>query len=118
MIGVAPPMMTESAFDRLAGEALEELALEIESKLGDRLEVELREGILTVDLEDGGRYQINKHVPMRQLWLASPKSGAWHFACGAAGGPWISTRDPSTTLGSLLRDELRAATGVFLDLTL
>jgi len=110
--------ITESGFERIADEALAEIALEVETRLDDRLEVELQGGILTIDMEDGGRYQINKHGPNRQIWLSSPKSGAWHFAPTGPGGSWISTRDAGTTLGGLLRQEIGAATGVYLDLTL
>jgi len=109
--------MTETEFDRLASEALEEISLAIENKLDDRVEVELQEGVLTIDMEDGGRYHINRHGPNKEIWLSSPKSGAWHFACAAAGEPWVSTRD-GTVLGELLRDEIGKATGVYLDFAL
>jgi len=110
--------ISESAFHPLADEALDEIALAIETHLDDRIEVELQEGVLTIDMEDGGRYLINKHAPNRQIWLSSPKSGAWHFACAGPGGSWVSTRDAGTTLGGLLRQEIGAATGVYLDLSL
>ena len=107
--------LSDSEFDRIASEALEEISLAIETRLDDRVEVELQEGVLTIDMEDGGRYHINKHGPNRQIWLSSPRSGAWHFACAAAGEPWLSTRD-GTELGELLRQEIGAATGVFIEL--
>lgn len=110
--------LSESDFNRLADDALEEISLAIETKLDDRIEVELQEGVLTLDTEDGGRYHINKHAPNQQIWLSSPKSGAWHFACSAPGASWVSTRDDGVTLGELLRDEIGAATGVYLELTL
>ena len=110
--------LAESAFHPLADEALNEIALALETKLDDRIDVELQEGVLTVDMEDGGRYLINKHAPNRQIWLSSPKSGAWHFACTGPGASWVSTRDAGTTLGALLRQEIGAATGVYVDLSL
>jgi frataxin len=110
--------ISESAFHAIADEALNEIALAIETHLDDRLDVELQQGILTIDLEGGGQYVINKHAPNRQIWLSSPKSGAWHFASTGPGAAWSSTRDPGTTLGGLLRQELGVATGVYLDLSL
>ncbi|HEY1720816.1 MAG TPA: iron donor protein CyaY [Magnetospirillaceae bacterium] len=110
--------LSESAFHPLADEALNEIALAIETHLDDRLDVELQQGILTIDLEGGGQYVINKHAPNRQIWLSSPRSGAWHFASPGPGSPWTSTRDGSTTLGSLLREEFGAATGVYIELSL
>lgn len=110
--------VSETTFHNLADRALDAIAEAIEAHLGDRLDVELQEGILTVDLEDGGRYQINKHGPNRQIWLSSPKSGAWHFACPEQGTAWISTRQPEVTLGALLNGEFAAATGAALGLAL
>lgn len=110
--------ISEAAFHPLADEALNEIALAIETHLDDRLDVELQQGILTIDLEGGGQYVINKHAPNRQIWLSSPRSGAWHFSCSGPGATWPSTRDPSTTLGSILRQELGAITGTYLDLSL
>ncbi len=110
--------ITESAFHPLADEALDEIALAIETKLDDRIEIEQQEGVLTLDMEDGGRYLINKNAAARQIWLSSPKTGAWHFACSGPGASWVSTRDAGTTLGALLRQEIGAATGVYVDLSL
>ena len=110
--------LSEAEFHPLADEALDEIALAIETHLDDRVDVEQQEGVLTLDMEDGGRYLINKHALNRQIWLSSPKSGAWHFACSGPGSPWVSTRDAGTTLGGLLRQEIGAATGVYLDLSL
>lgn len=109
---------TEQTFQRVADEALDEIALAIETRLDNRIDVELHDGVLTIDMEDGSRYLINKHAPNREIWLASPKSGAWHFACDEPTSRWVSTRNPGVTLGGVLRDEIGAATGVWLDLTL
>jgi frataxin len=110
--------ISEAAFQRIADQVLDAIVLAVEAKLDDRLDVELQEGILTIDMEDGGRYLINKHAPNQQIWLSSPASGAWHFASAGPGAGWVSTRDPGTTLAGLLRQELKAATGVELDLAL
>lgn len=110
--------VSESTFHQLADQALETIAQTIETSLDGALDVELQEGILTIDLEDGGRYLINKHGVNREIWLSSPKSGAWHFACPATGGAWVSTRDGSVSLGALLNGEFAAATGVALGLGL
>ena len=52
-------------------------------------------GILQIELPDGGAYVVNKHTPNRQIWVSSPKSGAWHlrrFFNRCDGGNWRSTR--------------------------
>lgn len=107
--------LDETAFEKLAIATLNRLADAIEDRLADHVEVEFQGGILTVELEDGGQYVINKHGPNRQIWLSSPKSGAWHFAWDEAGQAWASTRAPAT-LDGLLSQELSAAIGVTVQL--
>lgn len=100
--------MNQVEFERQAGRVLDALFEQIEDQLGDWLEVDLEAGILKLELPDGGTYIINKHAPNREIWLSSPKSGAWHFA--AADGRWRSTRGAEDFLG-LLSGELAAASG-------
>ncbi|MBA3812961.1 MAG: iron donor protein CyaY [Alphaproteobacteria bacterium] len=42
-------------------------------------DVDLLEGTLTVTLHGGQQYVIHKHGVTRQIWLASPFTGAHHF---------------------------------------
>jgi frataxin len=77
---------------------------------GDGLDIERVGGILTLELEAGGVYQINKHSPNREIWLSSPASGAWHFAWHETDGTWRSTRG-SERLEDLLGRELSGALG-------
>jgi frataxin len=94
--------MDDSSFEKLAGRTIEGLFEALDDAIGDRAEIDLEGGILTIELEDGGQYVINRHGPNRQIWLSSPKSGAWHFERkgddeggpkgGGKGGAWVSTR--------------------------
>jgi frataxin len=106
--------LDEPSFARLADETLKHLLATIEDALGDHLDIDLGDGILTIELEAGGTYVINKQAPNRQIWLASPASGAWHFdfreGPGKA-GRWVATKGGGT-LSGLLSSELTAATGV------
>lgn len=101
--------MDDSSFSRRADETLEGLLQRIEDLLGDRADVDLRDGVLTIDLDEGGHYVINKHRPNRQIWLSSPSSGAAHFAYDPEGG-WVSTRG-GDTLHTILEQEIAALTG-------
>ena len=98
-------MMTEAEFDRLATATLGRIAETLEEALGGGAEVDFQGGIVTVSLDEGGEYVINKHAPNRQIWLSSPVSGAAHFAFDAASKAWISTRS-NRVLGELLAEEL------------
>jgi len=98
-----------SEFETRADEILEYLMETLESALGDQLDVDLEQGILSIELDSGAQYVINKHAPNRQIWLSSPVSGASHFEYSADSG-WVGTRD-TRGLTELLARELSAATG-------
>lgn len=100
--------MNEAEFERRASEVLDRLFEQIEDQLGDWLDVEMAGGILQIELPAGGTYVINKHAPNREIWMSSPRSGAWHF--GPAGDGWRSTRG-TEELTELLAGELAAASG-------
>ena len=111
--------MDEPEFERQAGKVLDRLMQEIEDQAIDDLDVDLEGGILSIALPEGGTYLINKHAPNREIWLSSPKSGAWHFRHEPEAG-WISTRvvdGQRPRLHRLLADELAAAIGNPLELT-
>ena len=111
--------MDQPEFERQAGKVLDRLMQEIEGQALDHLDVDLEGGILTIGLPDGGTYLVNKHGPNREIWLSSPKSGAWHFRHDPEAG-WISTREVDGArpqLHRLLADELATAIGNPLDLT-
>jgi len=105
--------MDDSAFETLADGTLQALMDAIEEALGDYLEVDLQNGILTIEVDGGGEYVINKHGPNRQIWMSSPVSGASHFDHDDEMG-WVSTRGGGR-LAVILADELSAATGEEVD---
>jgi frataxin len=101
--------MDASQFESRADATLARLEQALEAA-GDGLDIELVGGILTLELEAGGIYQINKHSPNREIWLSSPVSGAWHFAWNEADRVWRSTRG-AERLEDLLGRELSEALG-------
>jgi len=98
--------MDEADFERAAERTLQHLMTALEEALGDEAEVDLEGGILTIALDAGGTYLLNMHRPNRQIWLSSPKSGAWHFNVDpAAPGQWVATKG-GPRLHDLLAREL------------
>lgn len=96
----------ESRFTTAADDLLNRIADSIDDVLGDDVDAELHGGILTLSLDGGGQYVINKHGPNRQVWMSSPFSGASHY--DFADGQWISTRDAANRLTEVLAAELKA----------
>jgi frataxin len=105
--------LDEPGFERLADETLKHILAAVEDALGDHLDIDLEGGILTIRLDSGGIYVVNKQAPNRQIWLASPASGAWHFDFRDGPGKaarWVATKGEATLAG-LLASELARATG-------
>jgi frataxin len=105
--------LDESRFATLADGTLEHVADVLDEVLGDIVDVEYQHGVLTITLAGGGQYVVNKHGPMRQIWLSSPVSGASHYDW--ADGEWRATRS-SALLLQLLAEELSAKTGRVVEL--
>ena len=93
--------MDATAFEDLAEKTLESLFDAIDDAIGDDADVDLENGILTVELEDGRQYVINKHAPNQQIWLSSPINGAAHYGYDEAAGVWISARSSDSLLDVL-----------------
>lgn len=107
--------LEETRFHQIADETIETLSDIIDDALGDDLEVDLQSGILTIELDSGEQFIINKHGPNRQVWLSSPVSGASHYDFDEDNETWTSTRG-STTLNDQLSTDLAVKTGNKLDL--
>ena len=107
--------MDASRFESLADATLTRLQAAIEEQAEGDIDAELAAGILTLELETGAKYLINKHGPNRQIWLASPVSGAWHFAWSEDEQAWISTRG-GEKFDDLLGRELTEAAGESIEL--
>lgn len=102
--------LDETRFHSLADDILERMADAIDEALGDKIDVDFEHGILNMKLPGGGVYVINKHGPMRQIWMSSPASGASHFDHTDDG--WVATRPPHGELVAMVVSELKAQFGV------
>jgi frataxin len=102
--------LDETRFATLADETLRRMVEAIDAQASDTLEADLRDGILTIEIESGGQYIVNKHGPNREIWVSSPKSGAWHFAYDEGKRAWVDTRgrggEAPITLRRRMEDEL------------
>lgn len=94
--------LDDASFAKIADGTIARLFEELEEAVGDVADVDLQEGILTVEFEDAGRLVLNKHQPNRQIWLASSVSGAAHYDWD--GERWISSRGGKPLLDQLTAD--------------
>ena len=95
--------MDESAFIVAADATLDKIGLALDAALetsDSDLDWSLRDGVLTIECEDGSRVIVNRHVPNREIWVAA-KSGGFHFR--AQQGRWRDSRGQEELAAALAR---------------
>ncbi|KAG5366450.1 Frataxin-like protein [Yarrowia sp. B02] len=83
--------------------AYENYAEEVDS---NELDVDLAQGVMSLEIPGAGSYVINKQPPNKQIWLSSPISGPKRY--DYVDGEWVYLRD-GTTLTELLETETSEA---------
>ena len=104
------PQMDTSNFLLMSESMLESLADQIEESLGDDVEVEYQDSMLTITHEVEGAFVIHPHATTHQVWMSSPLSGSTHFAFVQQSGRWRSIRPPHVYLRDKLAEELSRIT--------
>jgi len=110
-----PPPMAELSFAVRAAQALEALMERIEAHSAlDDLDVDLVDGVLKIEFDDGAQIIINRQEPLEQLWVASPLGPA-HFGFDAERGEWFDDRT-GVSLTETLEKALSLKTGAVIRL--
>src|SRR3954471_21505621 len=90
-------------FAERADQALRKLEASLRDA-ADELDVDLADGILTIEFDDGAKYVVNSHATSQQIWMSAEMS-AWHFAWHEPTQSWRDTRsgvELFTELGQLV----------------
>lgn len=78
--------MNESEFIEAAAAVFEQ----IESALDDGdVDCSINEGVMELELDDGSKIIISRHLPNREIWVAA-RSGGFHYRW--QDGDWQDTR--------------------------
>ena len=97
--------MKETNFLKLAKQEILYIQDKLENSSREEcLDIDLLDDILYVKLEDSSTYVINKHAVMKEIWLSSPTSGAFHFAYDHKAERWVDGKQ--NELRELLGREL------------
>lgn len=104
--------MNQASFAVRAQQTIEDILerMEAQDSLAD-LDLDLIDGILTVEFEDGSQLILNRQEAAEQLWLASPEGPA-HFSYDPNSDEWVNDRtgDPLfKTLERVIGDKLGEA---------
>jgi len=104
-------MTSDSDFLAAADATLDAIGRALDDALAESdadVDWTLNDGILTIEPEGGGRVIVNRHVPNREIWVAT-KSGGFHYR--AVDGQWRDTRS-GAELGAALAALLGAQAGL------
>lgn len=99
--------MDEKEFDRRAREALSALERGLQD-VSDDLDVDLADGILKLEFEDGAIFIVNSHAAAQQIWLSANMSAS-HFGWHEATQSWRDTKTGAelfTELAKLVTEKL------------
>ncbi len=101
--------MDEREFTVLADAMLARIEVAIDD-LDAGVELDVQPGgVLEIEMEQGTKIIINRHVAAREIWLAAP-SGGYHFRPDQ--GKWLGTRDGEElleVLGKILSEQTGTA---------
>lgn len=90
--------MTENEFVKLVSKAFHEIENSIENENFSWIsDIDSKDESLSIKLEDGGTFVINRQVPNRQIWYSSPVSGPCRFNFEEKNGEWRNTRNEEIT---------------------
>lgn len=95
--------MTDVSYSVRADRMLENVLEQLESSAAcDDLDMDIVDGVLKIEFEDGGQIIINRQEPLQQLWVASPLGPA-HFSFDATRDVWIDDKNGTTFMDTLSR---------------
>ena len=102
--------MDEAGFLSLANATRADMMERLDAAVGDVMDIDLQDGVLTIEIDDGCQYVVNKQAPMQQIWVSSPVSGAGHFDYDRDREAWINSRSGAELI-NLLAEEISSAAG-------
>jgi len=93
--------MNQPSFNVLAEQALEEIQQQLESlDAMEDADLDLIDGVLTIEFDDGRTLVLNRQEAQQQIWLVSPEGPA-HFSL--ADGRWLDDRSGEDLMQVLAR---------------
>ncbi|MGM0676107.1 iron donor protein CyaY [Ectothiorhodospira marina] len=95
--------MNQVSFSVQAEQTLEELMERMSAvdELAD-LDMDIVDGVLTIEFDDRSKLILNRQEPLRQIWLASPEGPA-HFGYDTGSGQWLDDKEGNELIATLQR---------------
>jgi CyaY protein len=80
--------MDADLYDKIADAELHTLEKALGELDPDELDVDLSQGVLTLEFADGEKVVVNSHRAAGEIWMAAFRR-AWHFGPRDEGGRWV-----------------------------
>lgn len=93
--------MDEARYLQLADKTFKRVMDAFDAIDPDVAEAYMAADVLTIAFANGVRCVLNTQRPVRQLWCAA-RASAWHFDYDEASGQWLSDKNKSEELLSVL----------------
>ena len=85
--------MNTASFSVIAEQVLEDIAERLEEvEALEDADIDMIDGVLTVEFEDRTQMILNRQEPTKQIWLASPEGPA-HFGQSGSGDEWLNDKN-------------------------
>jgi CyaY protein len=100
--------MDPELYDKIADAELHRLEKALGDVDPDELDVDLSQGVLTLEFADGDKIVVNSHRAAGEIWMAAMRN-AWHFGPKQEDGKWVwrtSDAELHATLAAVLLKKL------------
>ena len=95
--------MNTASFSVIAEQVLEDIAERLEEiEALEDADIDMIDGVLTVEFEDRTQMILNRQEPTKQIWLASPEGPA-HFGQSGSGDEWLNDKNGEELFAVLSR---------------
>jgi CyaY protein len=101
--------MDPELYDKIADAELHHLEKALGDVDPDELDVDLSQGVLTLEFADGDKVVVNSHRAAGEIWMAAFRR-AWHFGPRQESGRWV-WRTADAELRHTLADVLQKKLG-------
>ncbi|WP_018872959.1 iron donor protein CyaY [Thioalkalivibrio sp. ALJ16] len=95
--------MSQTSFAVFAEQTLDDIQTRLSDQSAlDDLDIDLIDGVMTIEFEDGAQMILNRQEAAQQIWLSSPEGPA-HFGYSEDEGAWIDDRNGDDLHATLVR---------------
>jgi CyaY protein len=95
--------MSQTSFAVFAEQTLDGIQNRLsDQRAADDVDIDLIDGVMTIEFEDGAQIILNRQEAAQQIWLSSPEGPA-HFGYSEEQDSWVDDRNGDDLYATLAR---------------